>query len=89
MEYIIGLLLFVVGFLYNKNNKERAAAKMAETKARDQVLKEQAEETKAQITTLDANIKKMKDQRELEAKKRKDDNLSLKERAERIKKGLK
>lgn len=90
MEYIIGLILALVGGLFfykNKADKASVDGKLAETRGRDKELELSQEELEKQIAELDKGIEKMKADRE--AKKIKEDNMTLAERRERIKKGLK
>lgn len=89
---LIGIIvaLFAGLFFYkNKADKAKVDAKLSETKGRDAALKESQEEIESAIETLDKGIDKMKAEQEAEARKRAEDNLSLKERADRIKKNLK
>lgn len=92
MEYLIGLLIAAIGgllFFKNKADKATADAKLAEVKGRDKELQITQKELQDFINQVDTNIAKMKAQQEQEARKRKENNMSLKERADRIKKGLK
>lgn len=86
---IITALFFGLLFYKNKSNKAKAEAKLAETKGRDAALKEQEAEIESAIETLDKGIAKMKAEQEAEARKRAEDNMTLKERADRIRKNLK
>jgi hypothetical protein len=92
MEALVGVLVLVLGGLVwmFKSKADRAAvdAKLAQTKGQDMALAEQQKEVAAAIITLDNGIAKMKEQKAIEDRKREFDNLSLKERADRIKKGL-
>ena len=83
---ILGILVLI---FKRKSDKAEVDAKLAETKAKDQALAEQQEDVKAAIASLDAGLDKMKAEQEAEARKRKEDNMTLKERADRIRKGLK
>jgi predicted nucleic acid-binding Zn-ribbon protein len=92
MELLVGLVVTLLGglvFFKRKADKAEVDAKLAEVRGRDAALKEQQEELEAAIRTLDNGIEAMKKTRELEARKRAEDNLTLKERADRIKKRLK
>lgn len=89
---IIGLIVALFAglmFYKNKSDKAKADAKIAETKGRDAALKESQDEINAAIDTLDKGIAKMKAEQEAEARKRAEDNMTLKERADRIKRNLK
>lgn len=92
MELVIGLIVALFGglvFFKKKADKAAVDSKLAETRGRDAALREQQEELEAAIRTLDEGIATMKKKREAETRKREFDNLSLKERADRIKKGIK
>lgn len=89
MEYIIGLILALVGgllFYKRKSEKAEIDSKLSETKGKDSILKENQADVEKAISDLDAGIEKMKAERE--AQRIKDENMTLKERADRIKKGL-
>jgi septal ring factor EnvC (AmiA/AmiB activator) len=91
MEYVVllvlGLLAAVFGYK-RKADKAEANSKIAETKGRDKELELTQKEIENYINEIDSNISKMKAKQEAEARKRSEDNMSLKERADRIKKGL-
>lgn len=92
MEYLLGIIGLLIGGLFyfkSKSDKASSDAKIAETKGKDQQLEATQEEVEAAIAELDKGIKKVQEQREAEARKAAEDNMSLKERADRIKQGLK
>ena len=87
---VLAIIAALAGiFLFKNKSDKDAAIKLAETKAKDKALKEQEAEARKAIAALDAGIAKMRAEQEAEARKRAFDNMSLKERADRIKKGLK
>lgn len=88
MSYVLALIVAALGGLLFFKKKQDTQSILAETQAKDQALAEQQKEVDAVIATLDAGITKMKAEREAEAKKQAEDNLSLKERRDRIRKGL-
>jgi len=90
MEIIIGIIVALFGgliFYKKKADKSAVDAKLGETKGKDAVLEEAAAELKAQIAEIDNNLEKIRKDKEAERVKSK--NLTLAERRERIKKGLK
>jgi hypothetical protein len=90
MEYLIGLLVAALGgvFYYKKKAGDASvAAKLAETKGRDAELKQQAKEVKQAIKDIDDSLAKIKAKRT--ADKKKNDNLSLVELRDKIRKGQK
>lgn len=90
MEILIGIIVALLGGLFHfKNKADKAAvkAKLAKTEGRDEELKLEKGEIEGLIAEIDKNIEKMNKERE--EKKNKEDNLTLAERRERIKKGLK
>ena len=92
MELIIGLIVALFGgLIFYKKKADKAAVdtKLAKTRGQDIALKEQQDEVKAAIETLDKGIEAMKKEKEAKDLKRKNKYMSLKERKERIKKGLK
>lgn len=87
MEYIIGLVLALLGgllFYKNKSDKASTDAKLGETRGRDKELAINQKDIQNAIDGLDAGIEKMKAERE--AQRLADENLSLKERADKMKK---
>ena len=87
MEYLIGLIAALIGgiFFYKKKaDKNAIDAKLAETKGKDSALIDEAKEVRLAIEEIDKNLKKIKEEREVERKKRK--YMTLKERAELAKK---
>ena len=87
MEYliaIIGLLVGAVAFFKNKADKSAAAEKVAETKGRDKELQVQQEDIEVAKEALNAGIEKLKAERE--AQRQRDENMTLKERADRLRK---
>jgi hypothetical protein len=91
METIVAILIAALAGIFvfkRKADKAETEAKLAATKAKDQALAEQQQEVEAAIQSLDAGIERMKAQKEIQDRKRAEDNMSLKERADRIKKGL-
>lgn len=90
MEIIIGILAAILGGMFlHSRNASKVAAKQRETEIRDQALKEQQEAVQGAIKALDEGIEKAKRDKELLDAKNARRNLTLKERAEQIKKGLK
>lgn len=91
MEAIIAIIVAVLGLLFFKRKSDKAEVekKLVETRAKDQVLKETQDELNSAIEALDQGIAVMKAKQEAEARKRVEDNMSLKERADRIRKNLK
>lgn len=92
MEAIIAIIVAALGgLLYYKNKADKAsvAAKLARTEAEDRALKEQQVEVAKAIKVLDDGIEQARRDREIEMKKRELDSLSLAERRDRIRKGLK
>ncbi len=88
MEYLIGVLVALLGgiFYYKKKADDAIVdSKLAETKGKDEVLKQRQEELKSAIKEIDDNIKKMNENREVE--KKKNDNLTLAELRDKIRKG--
>lgn len=91
MEYLIALLGILGGlvvYFFKKSQTASSDAKIAETKGRDKELEASQEEIEAAIAELDKGIAKVKAEREASARKAAEDNMSLKERADRLKKGL-
>jgi hypothetical protein len=92
MELIVTLILTLFAalvFYKKKSDKAEVDKKLIETKVKDHVLIEQQLEIESAIKTLDQGIEKMRKQRELELKKRKEKHMTLKERADRIKNRIK
>ena len=92
MDIIIALLAVAFGgliFYKKKADKAEVENKLIETKAKDQALHEQQAEIKSAMETLDKGIARLKEEREAEMRKRKEDSLTLKERRDRIRKGIK
>lgn len=88
MEYLIGLLVALLGgVFYFKTKADNAAieSKLAHTKGRDKELEMTENELKAAIEEIDKNVDKIVKER-AEAKV-KNDNMTLAERRARIKKG--
>jgi len=88
MEYLIGLLVAALGgiFYYKKKAGDAVVeAKLAEAKGRDAELKQQAKEVTAAIKEIDESLAKIKAKRE--AEKKKNDNLTLVQLRDKIKKG--
>ena len=84
MEYILGLIIALIGgVVYFKNKAEDNAVKseLAETMGRDKELREQQEDVEAAISEIDKGIAKVKEdraRRRSEAKKE-----TMEERADR------
>jgi type IV secretory pathway VirB6-like protein len=92
MDALFAIIVAAIGgLLYYKNKADKASveAKLARTQAEDQALKEQQQEVAKAIDILNKGIDQARKDREIELRKREHDSLSLKERADRIKKGLK
>lgn len=85
---IIAVLGTVVAFLFRSLQGAKTDAQLAQTKAKDSVLTEHENDVKAAIASLDEGIAKAKAQKESDDRKAAEDNMSLKERADRLKKGL-
>lgn len=91
MEYLIalvGILSGLVFYFFKKSQSASVDAKLAETKGQDTQLQATQQEIEAAILELDKGINAAKAQKEAEAKKAADDNMSLKERADRLRKGI-
>lgn len=87
MEYIIGLILALVGgllFYKNKSEKSETDSKLGETRGRDKELAITQKDVQDAIKSIDGGIEKMHQDRE--AQRQADENLSLKERADKMKK---
>lgn len=92
MEALVLLLLSILGGLFyykQKATKAEVAKKLAKTTAIDIALREQQGEIEAAIAALDAGIEKAKVEREIQKRKEEFDSLTLKQRADLIKKRLK
>lgn len=90
MEYIIGLLVALLGGLFYYKRKYDDAAvegRLAKRKGQDKVLAEEQKDVEDAIKIIDEAVEKLREKRK--ADREKDRNLTLKERADRIKKGLK
>jgi len=90
MEYIIGLILMLVGgvfFYKNKSEKAETDSKLAEIRGKDSQLSVNQKDVQDTIKSLDDGIAKL--QAEREAKRQRDKNMTLKERAEAMRKNLK
>lgn len=90
-KIIAAVVLILAGlawFFKRKSDKASTDAKLAETKGKDAILVQHQRDVEAAIASLDAGIEKMRKEKEVADRKREFDNLSLKERADRIKKGL-
>lgn len=81
---IIVALLGAVFFLNKKREEAEIEKKLIETKVKDQALAEQQVLVDQAIQTLDDGIAEMQRKKELEDRKRAEDKLSLKERADRL-----
>ena len=69
MEYIIGLLVALIGavfFFKNKADKAKLDALLSETRGRDKELQEQQKDVENAIDEIDAGIKKLKQDRKKE-----------------------
>lgn len=89
--YLTIIIATVLGLLFYKRKSEKAEieSKLAEIKGKDSQLEITQDELEAAIAEIDSNIEKLRKAREAEERKVKEDNMTLKERAERIKKGIK
>lgn len=90
MEYIIGILVALLGgVIYFKKKASDAAvdAKLARTKGKDEELEVTAEELARQIVEIDKNIEKARKERKERTKAER--RMTLKERRDRIRKGIK
>jgi len=91
MEIIVMLITALIGGIFyfkRKADKVEQDKKIVEAKAQDKALREYQDELERQIAVLDAGIKKMKQEKiDKDAKRKK--YLTLKERSEKLKKGLK
>lgn len=66
MEYIIGLILALVGFgyyQYNKRNEAETNVKLAETKGKDSILVQDQLNVEKEISNIDEGIAKLNEQR--------------------------
>lgn len=88
MSYVLALIVAALGGLLFFRKKQDVQSVLVETQTKDQALSEQQKEVDAVIATLDAGIAKMKAEREAGARKQAEDNLTLAERRDRLKKGL-
>lgn len=87
MEYLIGIIVALLGgvfFYRNKAKNNRVDAILAETKGTDRELAEQESLVIQAIKDIDDGIRKEKEKRKAQADKRK--NMTLKERADEAKK---
>lgn len=87
MEYVVALVLALLGglvFYKKKSEKAETESKLAETKGRDAELEVTQKEAEDAVKAIDDGIEKMKAERE--AKRLADENLSLAERAEKMRK---
>jgi len=90
MEYLVGLLIAALGGVFyfkNKADNKAVEVKLAESKGKDEVLAQEQFDLEAAIQEIDNNIAKVK--KEKEDAKKKNDNLSLAEIRDQIRKGLK
>lgn len=90
MEYIIGIIVALIGGVFYFKNKADSAtvdSKLAKTKGRDIELENHRKIVAEAIKEIDENIEKAKAQRKQEKNNLK--NMSLKERAEAAKKRYK
>lgn len=93
MEALLGILaaLGVIAALIFKRKSEKSDvnAILGETKGQDKQLEMSQQELDEAIQAIDESLAKLDAERAAKEKKDNFDNLSLKERADRIKKGLK
>lgn len=90
MEYLLGLLVAVLGGLFyfkNKSDKAESEVRLGETKIKDAKLETEQVNVQEQVKAIDEGIERMKQERLAERERRK--NMSLKELAEEIRKGIK
>ena len=90
MEYLIALLVALFGgamFFKRKADKAIVDSKLALTKGRDIELKLTQDDLRKSIAEMDAGLERVKKNRDTERENTKD--LTLAERRDRIKKGLK
>ena len=83
MEYLIGIIVALVGGIFyyaNKSDKALADKCIAETKGRDRELAERQAEVEQAIKDLDDGIQKMNEERKAQANKY--ESKTLKERAD-------
>lgn len=88
-KYLVGLIALLSGVLFfvlRLLQRSKVDAVVAETKGRDQELKKQQLTLQEAVKQIDQGIEQAKAERE--AQRIKDENMTLKERADRIKKGL-
>lgn len=86
MEYLVGIIVALLGGLfYFKNKADQAGAneRIAEIKGRDRELAERQADVEQAIKDLDDGIRKMNEKKKSEDKNYK--NMTLKERAEAAK----
>jgi len=92
MEALVAIIIALLGGLFyfkKQSDKAKTDALIARTLGKDAALKEHQELIESAIAALDAGMAKAKKEREDAARKDKEDSLTLKERADRIKNGLK
>jgi len=90
MEYIIGLIIILLGGIFHfKKKADNTAidAKLAKTKGKDEALAQEQFDLEAAIKEIDDNLEKVRKDKEEANKKRK--NLTLVEIRDQIRKGLK
>lgn len=92
MEAVLAILALLGGalaFLFKrKADQAKVEAIVAETKTKDKELELTQEELEEAIAEIDASLAKIESERAAKQKKDDIDSLSLKDRAERIRKGL-
>lgn len=90
MEYLIGLIVILLGGIFHfkgKADEKAIDAKLASAKGKDSVLAEEEFDLKKAIAEIDANIEKAKKEREEAKSKERTENLTLSEIKARLKKG--
>lgn len=91
MEYIIGVILALLGglFFYKKKaDKAAVDSKLAEAKGKDSILEGEQFDLKEEIKKIDERLELIRKEREA-SNKENTKNLSLKEIRDRIKNGKK
>lgn len=90
MEFIVGILVALLGAVFYFKKKAGDAsveAKLARTRGQDKELELTAEELKRQIDEIDDGIEQARKERE--ERRLAEKRMTLKERRDRIRKGIK